>query len=68
MLRWFCLQGGRTLSVSHTLDSSPERGSLTPPVTFGASPLRDGALGSTVKLFLFAKGSLPEGAGKAVRL
>ena len=58
----------KTLSVSHTLASSPERGSLTPPVTFGASPLRDGALGSTVKLFLFAKGSLPEGAGKAVRL
>ena len=26
MLRWFCLQGGRTLSVSHTLDSSPEGG------------------------------------------
>jgi len=44
----------KTLSVSHTLASSPERGSLTPPVTFGDSPLRDGALGSTVKLSLFA--------------
>ena len=49
MLRWFCFAGGRTLSVSHTLDSSPEGGFFVPPQSLRDSSPKGTPFGAAAK-------------------